>query len=312
MSRIHEALKKAAQERSAQIAAGGETNYVDLAEAPRTVSSVREAETAAMLPPSMVQTERLQDSLTYLRYEELIKKCARPTWKIDPRMSVFEGGDDTQIGAERFRTLRSRLYQIAGTRPLRRILVTSSVPAEGKTFVAANLAQSIVRQPDRRVLLIDADLRASRMHQVLGAPRTPGLSDYLMGEADEFQAIQKGTEANLCLIAGGREVTNPSELLMNERMKRLLELVTPMFDWVILDTPPALPVHDASMMADYCDGVLFVVRAGSTDHEMAAKATSEFQDRNLLGVVLNRAESGAGYGGYYYGYGTGEGDAPTV
>ena len=67
---------------------------------------------------------------------------------------------------------------------------------------------------------------------------------------------------------------------------------------------PALPVHDASMMADLCDGVLFVVRAGMTDHEMAAKATGEFHDRNLLGVVLNRVADGAGYGGYYYGYPT--------
>jgi len=250
----------------------------------------------------------LAEGLTYLRYEDLIKKCAKPKWKIDPRMSVFEGSDDTQLGAERFRTLRSRLYQIAGSRPLRRIVVTSSLPAEGKTFVAANLAQSIMRQPDRKVLLIDADLRASRLHQVLGAPRTPGLSDYLRSEADEFQIVQKGTDSNLCLIAGGGEVTNPSELLMNERLSKLLELMTPLFDWIIIDTPPALPVHDASMMADLCDGVLFVVRAGLTDHEMAAKATAEFQDRNLLGVVLNRVESGVGYGGYYYGYSSGDDD----
>ena len=307
MSRIHEALKKAAQERTAQLAnSGGEANFAELAAAPTA--------TAAAPPPqeleaSMVEpAPLLAEGLTYLRYEDLIKKCAKPKWKIDPRMSVFEGSDDTQLGAERFRTLRSRLYQIAGSRPLRRIVVTSSLPAEGKTFVAANLAQSIMRQPDRKVLLIDADLRASRLHQVLGAPRTPGLSDYLRSEADEFQIVQKGTDSNLCLIAGGREVTNPSELLMNERLSKLLELMTPLFDWIIIDTPPALPVHDASMMADLCDGVLFVVRAGLTDHEMAAKATAEFQDRNLLGVVLNRVESGVGYGGYYYGYSSGDDD----
>jgi protein-tyrosine kinase len=300
MSRIHEALKKAAQERTAQLANSGEANFVELAAAPRATP---ELEAAVVEPPPL-----LSESLTYLRYEDLIKNCAKPKWKIDTRMSVFEGSDDTQLGAERFRTLRSRLYQVAGTRPLRRVMVTSSLPAEGKTFVAANLAQSIIRQPDRKVLLIDADLRASRLHQVLGAPRTPGLSDYLRSEADEFQVVQKGTEANLCLIPGGTEVTNPSELLMNERLGRLLELMTPLFDWIIIDTPPALPVHDASMMADLCEGVLFVVRAGFTDHEMAAKATAEFQDRNLLGVVLNRVESGLGYGGYYYGISSAEGD----
>jgi len=304
MSRIHEALKKAAQERSVQLAKSGDATFVELA-ADSTAPVVTEAirlsglEVSPVVPPSPAA-----EDLTYLRYEDLISRCAAPKWRPDARLSVFDSGDDKQLCAERFRTLRSRLYQIAGTRPLRRVMVTSSVPAEGKTFVAANLAQSIVRQPDRKVLLIDADLRASRLHQVLGAPRFPGLSDYLRGEADEFQAVQKGSEANLCFIPGGHEVSNPSELLMNDRLKKLLELMTPLFDWIILDTPPALPVHDASMMADLCDGVLFVVRAGMTDHEMAAKATGEFHDRNLLGVVLNRVADGAGYGGYYYGYPT--------
>jgi protein-tyrosine kinase len=306
MSRIHEALKKAAQERSAQLANNVDATFAELAAAPTApvaAATATEAMPLAGLEVSVgAPSSAAVDSWTYLRYEDLIKKCATPKWRIDRRFSVFEGGDDRQIGAERFRTLRSRLYQIAGTRPLRRVMVTSSVPAEGKTFVAANLAQSIVRQPDRKVLLIDADLRASRLHQVLGAPRFPGLSDYLSGAADEFQVIQKGSDANLCFIPGGREVSNPSELLMNDRLKNLLELMTPLFDWIILDTPPTLPVHDASMMADVCDGVLFVVRAGMTEHEMAAKATGEFQDRNLLGVVLNRVEDRVGYGGYYYGY----------
>jgi protein-tyrosine kinase len=302
MSRIHEALKKAAQERSAQLATSGEAGILEIAAPPRAIPSLREMETEE----PAAQAPALQESIAYLRFEDLAKRCAAAKWRIDPRMNVFEAGDDKHVGAERFRTLRSRLYQIAGTRPLHRILVTSSVPAEGKTFVAANLSHSIVRQPDRKVLLIDADLRASRLHQVLGAPRNPGLSDYLLGQADELQVVQKGTDGNLLFIAGGREVSNPSELLMNERMKKLLELMTPLFDFIVIDSPPALPVHDASMMADLCDGVLFVVRAGVTDHEMAAKATAEFHDRNLLGVVLNRAEGDAGYGGYYYGYPAGE------
>jgi protein-tyrosine kinase len=300
MSRIHEALKKAAQERSAQLASGTGPSFLEVADAPRTPVPMREVD------EPMARMQAPAEGVSFLRYEDLIKGCASPKWKTDARMNVFGGGDDGHIGAERFRTLRSRLYQIGGTRPLRRVVVTSSVPAEGKTFVAANLAQSIVRQPDRKVLLIDADLRASRLHQVLGAPRTPGLSDYLRGDADEFKVVQKGTDAHLCLIPAGSEVSNPSELLLNDRMKRLLELMTPIFDWIIIDTPPALPVHDASMMADLCDGVLFVVRADATDHEMAAKAAAGFQDKNLLGVVLNRVDGDAGYGGYYYRYPAGE------
>lgn len=296
MSRIHEALKKAAQERSAQVAGGVEPAFLDVAEVPRSSVPLPSFDQAEIRPPSILE------SPTYLRYEDLVKRCAKPKWKIDPRMSVFENGEESSVGAERFRTLRSRLYQIAGTRPLRRIIITSSVPAEGKTFVTSNLAQSIIRQPDRRVLLIDGDLRASRLHQILGAPRTPGLSDYLRGQADECAVVQRGTDSHLCLIPAGSEVPNPSELLLNDRMKSLLELMTPVFDWIIIDTPPALPVHDASMMADLCDGVLFVVRAGATNHEMASKAAAEFEEKNLLGVVLNRVDGDAGYGGYYYNY----------
>jgi len=300
MSRIHEALKKAAQERSAQLAAGTAPSFLEVADVPRTAVPLRE-----LAEPTSPERSPAKGA-SFLRYEDLIKGCVAPKWKTDARMSVFEGGDDGHVGAERFRTLRSRLYQIGGTRPLRRVIVTSSLPAEGKTFVAANLAQSIVRQPDRKVLLIDADLRASRLHELLGAPRSPGLSDYLRGVADEFQVVQKGSESNLCFIPAGSEAPNPSELLLNDRMKQLLELMTPIFDWIIIDTPPALPVHDASMMADLCDGVLFVVRAGSTDHELATKAAAGFQDKNLLGVVLNRVDGDAGYGGYYYSYPSGE------
>jgi len=256
--------------------------------------------TAVETPQTAVPERFAAPETGILGYEDVIQKCVVRKFRVDPRMSVFEGKDEFKLGAERFRTLRSRLHQIAGTQKLQRLVVTSTVPAEGKTFVAANLAQSIVRQPERRVLLIDADLRASRLHLCFGAHRTPGLAEYLQGEADMCSVIQKEEGANLCIIAGGREVSNPSELLSNGRLRGLLDGLTPLFDWVILDTPPTMPVHDASIIADACDGVLFVVRAGVTDNELASKVVEEFRDKNLVGVVLNRMERGMGYGGYYY------------
>jgi len=298
MSRIHEALKKAAEERSSRLATDAPMNLIDVA--------------AELAPPPVADKDLLRPPLREdLRkgaeparspFDELVKQCAHPKWVSDPRTSVFHGADRHQVGAERFRTLRSRLYQIASAQPLKKILITSSVPSEGKTFVASNLANSIIRQNERRVLLIDADLRASRLHNTLGAPLTPGLTDYLRGETDEYSVIQKGFESNLCFVPGGNHVSNPSELLMGDRMKRLLDFAAPLFDWIVLDSPPALPVHDASMLADLCDGVLFVVRAGQTDYKMAEKASSEFLNKNLLGVVLNCVEKGDTYGGYYYGY----------
>ena len=296
MSRIHEALKKAAEERSSRLSSGTSADFVDVStDVSRTTvpAEDRASPLFADLPP---------EGNSPLRFEELVKKCAHPKWQLDPSINVFLGANSNQADAESFRTLRSRLYQIAGTRQLKSVLVTSSITEEGKTFVAANLAQSIVRQDHRRVLLIDADLRRSRLHQVLGAPATPGLTEYLRGEADEIAVIQRGLEGNLCFIPGGSPVSNPSELLLGARMKQLLELLTPVFDWLVLDSPPALPVHDASLLADLCDGVLFVVRAGKTDFEIAEKASSEFRDKKLLGVVLNRVEKNESYGGYYYGY----------
>ena len=297
MSRIHEALKKAAQERSSRISSGTASDLLDVSTDVRRTTVPLEEPAFPLLDDLAPEQE-----LPVLCFEELVKKCAHPQWQPDPRVNVFLGADSHHAGAESFRTLRSRLFQISGTRELKRVLVTSSIPEEGKTFVAANLAQAIVRQDHHRVLLIDADLRLSRLHQMLGAPVTPGLTEYLRGEADEIAVIQRQSQGNLCLIPGGGPVSNPSELLLGERMKHLLDRVTPVFDWLIIDSPPAMPVHDASILADLCDGVLFVVRAGSTNFEIAEKASSEFRDKNLLGVVLNRVEKNESYGGYYYNY----------
>jgi protein-tyrosine kinase len=302
MSRIHEALKKAAQDRATQTPTAVTADLVDgAAEINRHIEPPVDVMRAESMRAATVDPRFKESHL--LNYEELVKRCTHPKWTLDARNSVFVGADSDRVGAERFRTLRSRLYQIAATQQLKKLLITSSIPAEGKTFVAANLAQSIVRQPDRRVLLIDADLRASRLHQTLGAPSGPGLSDYLRGEVDEYAIIQNGLEGNLCFIPGGQQVSNPSELLLRDKMKHLLDTMSEIFDWVIIDSPPALPVHDASMLADQCDGVLFVVRAGSTDSEIAQRVSAEFRNKNLLGVVLNRVDSADSYNNYYYGYG---------
>ena len=192
----------------------------------------------------------------YLRFDDLRARCAHPAWHLDPNVNVFVNADTGARGSEQFRTLRSRLYQMRSNQPLRTLLVTSSIPTEGKTFVTNNLAQAIVRQPDRRALIIDADLRRSRLHVPLGAPSSPGLTDYLRGTADIVSIIQQGQEGNLCFIPGGDEVANPSELIANGRMKVLLDRLAPIFDWIVLDSPPCLLVADASILADLCDGVL--------------------------------------------------------
>jgi len=297
MSRIREALKKAAEERSVQDTGPTAEDFIDILEG--TPSNKATVESEADLGKQDF-SRKLESASP--DYRSLAARCRKVPWHIEPRYSVFVNEGNDHAGAERFRTLRSRLYQIAAVQPLRRIVLTSSLPAEGKTFVTSNLAQSLVRQADRKVLLIDADLRASRLNLTLGAPNTPGLSDYLMGEADITKVLQVGEEGNLCFIPGGKEVSNPSEILHSEKMAALLDRMGQIFDWVVLDSPPAIAVHDPSILADMCDGVLLVVRAGCTDFEMAQKAIAEFPAKKLLGVVLNRVDKSDSYGEYYYGY----------
>jgi protein-tyrosine kinase len=300
MSRIHEALKKAEQERAVHQSADGaapmQNTAVDIGTLPPNGDSVPDI---FKQPPALTT-----QSGALNRFEDLCQRCAHPHWHPDLNVNIFHNPALSVHAAEQFRTLRSRLYQLRGSQQLRTLLIASSMPTEGKTFVTNNLAQAIVRQPDRRCLIIDADLRCSRLHVPLGAPPSPGLTEYLMGEADEMAVIQHGAEGNLCFIPGGKEVSNPSELLLNGRLKTLLERVTPVFDWVILDSPPLLPVADASLLADHVDGVILVLRAASTQTSTVERACQELQGRNVVGVVLNAVEKTHAYGSYYYhGYG---------
>jgi protein-tyrosine kinase len=307
MSRIHEALKKAEQERSGVQGAeiGSTAQDPATVPAPTWKADAPTVDTAELAPVPEATNPRIA-GVEYLRFDDLRARCSHPRWNPDPNLNVFLNPGLSPHGAEQFRTLRSRLYQLRSNQPLRTVLITSSVPAEGKTFVTNNLAQSIVRQPDRRALIIDADLRCARLHVPLGAPDAPGLTDYLRGEADEMSVVQHGLEGNLCFIPGGNEVTNPSELLSNGRLKKLLDRLAPVFDWVLLDSPPCVPVADASILAEICDGVLLVVKAGSTPLELARRACQELSGRNVVGVVLNSAEEPSLYGSHYYqGYGYG-------
>lgn len=301
MSRIHEALKKAEQDRAVMLPVEAQALPAKSVEIETNGGSRGPVVATDVQRKPNVIAPPLGD---YLRFDDLIARCARPHWHPDPNVNVFMSSELSVHGAEQFRTLRSRLYQLRGTQPLKTILITSSLPADGKTFLANNLAQAFVQQPDRRVLMIDADLRRSRLHVPLGAPDSPGLTEYLRGEADEMAIIQHGQEGNLFFISGGTDVPDPSELLSNGRLKQLLDRLTPVFDWVIMDSPPCLPVADASVLADNCDGVLLVVRAGSTPAEAAQRASQELQGRNILGVVLNAVDKKHAYPHYYgqYGY----------
>src|SRR5437867_3719308 len=286
MSRIHEALKKAEEQRAAS--QGGSIEPAPIAEMVNEPAATAVAPAVEHTPSTVSAMPPFSSPFTF---DTLLARCAQARWSPDSKTMLFFNSEDEQgYGMAEFRTLRSRLYQIREKQSLKKVLVTSALPKEGKSFVAANLAQVMVRQEGRRALLIDSDLRGSRLHEALGTSSSPGLSDYLLGEKDEFAVMQRGSMENLFFIPSGRSIGNPAELVANGRMRFLLNRVEPLFDWIIIDSPPAVPVSDAGLLANYCDGVLMVVRSNATPFDIARKARQEFEDKHLVGVVLNGIE----------------------
>jgi protein-tyrosine kinase len=309
MSRIHEALKKAEQERAVSqggSAQGGsaQNNFAPPeASQPPTRTSQEEPMVAvgSGVPAGGVPlTSAMPSFASPFSLDALLARCPQLQWKPDATM-LFFNGDDSARGTEEYRTLRSRLYHMREKMTLKKLLVTSALPKEGKSFTASNLAQVLVRQHGRRVLLIDADLRGPRLHLMLGTSSSPGLSDYLQGKSDEFSIMQRGPMENLFLIPSGDEISDPAELVSNGRLKFLLQRVEALFDWIVIDSPPAVPVSDASVLAKSCDGVLMVVRSNVTPTNMARRAREDFPDQALVGVVLNGTDSDSvPYSRYYY------------
>ena len=217
--------------------------------------------------------------------------CQVRPWAPDPETMISFAGAQPTRGAEEMRALRSQLYRLREKQAMKSLLVTSALPKEGRSFVAVNLANVLALQPHCRVLLIDADLRSPRLHTVLGTSATPGLSEYLLQEADEFSIMQRGAADELFFIPAGRSVRGPTELLGTGRLKSLIDRCEPSFDWVIIDSPATLPVSDASLIANSCDGVLLVVRSHSTPFDAVRQARERFRAESVVGVVLNRIEA---------------------
>jgi protein-tyrosine kinase len=276
MSRIHEALKKAEQERAMSLSSAPANPTASVLEATPDPAVMASATALAGTTPAIRTTS-----------DTFLARSRQTSWNPDPKTMLFFGSDEHAKGTEEFRTLRNRLYQAREKQALTKVLVTSALPKEGKSFTAANLAQVIVRQHGRRALLIDADLRNPQLHNLLGAEPGPGLFEYLGGEADEFSILQRGPMENLWLIPAGRIGTNAAELLAGGKMRTLFSRLEPMFDWIIIDSAPAVPVADAAILAKDCDGILLVVRSNSTPSDAARRARNEFAGRNIVGIVLN-------------------------
>lgn len=203
--------------------------------------------------------------------------------------------------SEAYRTLRTNISFAAVDEKLQVIMVTSAGQGEGKSTTSANLAV-VQAESDKRVLLIDADLRKPTVHRIFHISNRWGLTSLLSGQTTLQDVITDTGVTNLHVIPSGIIPPNPSEMLASNKMKQLLEQLREAYDVIIIDTPPSLAVTDAQIMATRSDGVIMVVEAGSVKREMAmkAKANLEHVQARILGVVLNNIERKESESYYYY------------
>ena len=299
MSRIHEALKRAEQHRvapqqsppeqmseepdvwrsatsnaSLEMVSAPVASAPALAVAPTPVPEI----VSPAVPPAVVSPRAVS-------FETLVESCARPQWAPGSTM-LFLRVNENKAGAEQFRSLGAHLFNIRKTAAVTKLLVSSASPREGKSFVAANLAQ-VIAQQGRRALLMDLNLKMPGLHLLLGAPSTPGLSEYLLGRSDEFSILQQSPMQNLFFVPAGTSVSRPAELLASARIKALLQGLENFFEWIILDAPTAQRGAETAALAQLCDGVMIVVRSKTTSFNLAKKARRQFSGGKLMGVVMN-------------------------
>ncbi|MFI5237535.1 MAG: GumC family protein [Ignavibacteriales bacterium] len=205
------------------------------------------------------------------------------------------------IPSEAFRALRTRIqFSRVNTETLKTLLITSSAPQEGKTTIAVNLAGSFAHSK-KKVLLIDCDLRKPSVHKLFGANRTPGLIDYLTGNAKFNEVLTSSSIPNLSFITAGTIPPNPAEMLDSQEMRNLLKKLRDDYDLIILDSPPIIAVTDSEILTSMVDGTLLVVSSENTEIEMMERSVELIRRENtqFLGTVLNNFSYKSGYGSYY-------------
>ena len=249
-------------------------------------------------------------------------RTARQRFLPTPRMFMRSNGnsgngrellinaDGPSVQAEAYRHLRTSVLLSTAGRAPRTLLVTSSVPEEGKTTTVVNIA-TVLAQTGAKVLVIDADMRRPRLHQVFGMENKDGLSTALsseMTQAEIFSMVNQYKDSNIYLLSSGAIPPNPAELLGSEQMRNLLEAASSTFKYVIIDSPPIASFTDGVLISSIVDGVLLVVHGGKTSRQVVRRTRQMLQEigAKIIGVVLNKIDVSSqdynyhqDYKGYY-------------
>jgi len=238
--------------------------------------------------------ERLQrlerlDTQSEVKYEFIAKKTVDS--QIDPRIALFY--DAHSPVAEQYRTLRTNLQTLKTEKPVKAIMITSSIHGEGKSITAINLAMALAKDLNKKsVLLVDADLRRAKVNKYLGFKAEAGLADLLSDGKNIDDALLNVGIENLTILPAGKTPHNPAELLGSNKMRNLVSALRSRYDYVIFDTPPVIPVTDASLLGAQADGAVMVIQAGRTQKGIIKHAESLLRqaDVKLLGCILTNIQ----------------------
>lgn len=219
-------------------------------------------------------------------------------------LNLVTQNDPKNPGAEAYRVIRTGIQFAQAGKELQTIALTSCTPNEGKSATIANLAV-VLTQAGKSVLLIDCDMRNPTVHKNFNLSNKVGLSSCISMGTALSDAVQKTSIEGLYALTGGVIPPNPSELLGSEQMKNVLQRAKEQYDYVLIDTPPVMPVTDALIVGRFVDGMILVIASAEVKVEMARDVKNQLVNAgaNILGVVLNKVRSehhGYGYGYYYY------------
>jgi len=210
----------------------------------------------------------------------------------------FEGSESVQSAEEAYRALRTRLLRICSERDLHTILLTSSVPGEGKTLTSLNLALSCSQLHENSVLLVDGDIRTAGLTQSIGAASLPGLGDVLSGQSDPDSIVRETNHPALWFFGAGSTSVPAAELFAGDRWQEFVQWSKKSFKLILIDCPPVMGLSDVELMTAPCDGVAFVVRAGFTRRDVLQKASAQIDSKKFLGLIYNVSDGP--HHKYYY------------
>src|ERR1700685_4377789 len=285
MSNIFDALQRAEAENAGNEGAG-------LALATELLRSAEQKMREAGLNVEQQPRQEAFDANPSAPASAEIERCPELAVSIRKESRLVSVAEEGSLGAEKFRFLAVRLRQLRQSRPLKRILITSTIPQEGKSTISTNLACTLARRKNQKTLLLEGDLRRPNIANQFGIGKLPGLCEWLGGQTESIN-IYKLESLGLWVLPAGATPQNPLELMQSGKLSLLMEKLESWFDWIVIDSPPVLPLADTSLWSRLADGILLVTRKDTTEKQQLKRGLEAIEQSKLLGALANSRDKAA-------------------